>query len=120
MSTYAAVRRSRLLLAALLIVRSAAVAAAEPALEIPDDVIFETDIEYSNPDGQRLELDLARPKTRPTSAPAVLCIHGGGFRAGNRQHHDRLCIQLAQPATWRQPSRTGWRRSISFPPPCTM
>ena len=28
--------------------------------------------------------------------PAVLCIHGGGFRAGTREGYDGLCTKLAQ------------------------
>ncbi len=64
-------------------------------IKVPDDVIFEPNVEYSNPDGQHLQLDLARPKANG-SFPAVICIHGGGFRAGTRQGYDGLCIKLAQ------------------------
>lgn len=70
--------------------------AADAKVEVPDDVIFETGIEYANPAGEHLTLDLARPKVAKGPLPAIVCIHGGGFRAGNREHHDRLCIQLAQ------------------------
>jgi len=80
----------------ILVIARADPGAAETKLEIPDGVIFETDIEYAHPGGERLALDLARPKTQQGAAPAVVCIHGGGFRAGNREHHDRLCIQLAE------------------------
>jgi acetyl esterase/lipase/sugar lactone lactonase YvrE len=66
------------------------------AQEVPPTVVFEKAIEYANPDGQHLQLDLARPKEGAGPFPAVLCIHGGGFRAGNREHHDRLCIKLAE------------------------
>jgi acetyl esterase/lipase len=88
--------KSCVVLATLFVVGPSGAHAADAKIEVPDDVIFEADIEYANPDGERLELDLARPKTRQGSAPAVVCIHGGGFRAGNREHHDRLCILLAQ------------------------
>jgi acetyl esterase/lipase len=64
-------------------------------LNIPESVRFERDIVFSNPDGERLELDLARPKDS-VKAPAILCIHGGGFRAGTRQGYDGLCIRLAE------------------------
>lgn len=70
--------------------------AADAALEVPAGVTFEKDIEYSSPGGQRLELDMARPQEAKGLSPAIVCIHGGGFRAGNRGHHDRLCLQLAQ------------------------
>jgi acetyl esterase/lipase len=67
---------------------------AKPA--VPDTVAFEPDVEYANPDGQHLQLDLARPKEGKGPFPAVVCIHGGGFRAGTRQGYDPLCIKLAE------------------------
>lgn len=67
---------------------------AQPA--VPDSVTFETGIEYANADGQHLQLNLARPKTGDGPFPAVLCIHGGGFRAGKREGYDALCIKLAE------------------------
>jgi len=70
------------------------VSAAE--LAVPDDVIFERGVEYSNPDDQHLQLNLARPKTATGVLPAVVCIHGGGFRAGSREGYDGLCLKLAQ------------------------
>jgi acetyl esterase/lipase len=67
-------------------------AAAAPAGEI----VFEPGIEYANPDGQHLQLNLARPKEAAGRSPAVLCIHGGGFRAGKREGWDKRCQQLAE------------------------
>src|SRR5690349_17911861 len=64
-------------------------------LEVPEGVQLEKNIEYSNPDGQHLQLDLARPQSA-VNCPAVLCIHGGGFRAGTRQGYDGLCVKLAK------------------------
>lgn len=63
---------------------------------VPASVIWQPGIEYSNPDDQHLQLDLARPKSGDGPFPAVLCIHGGGFRAGTREGYDGLCIQLAR------------------------
>ncbi|MFN0196306.1 MAG: alpha/beta hydrolase fold domain-containing protein [Planctomycetaceae bacterium] len=71
-----------------------ATASAEPT--VPDDVVWETGIEYSNPDDAHLQLNLARPKSGDGPFPTVLCIHGGGFRAGKRESYDALCIKLAQ------------------------
>jgi acetyl esterase/lipase len=65
-------------------------------LKIPDDVLFESGIEFSNADGQHLQLDLARPKSGEGLRPAIICIHGGGFRAGTRDGYDSLCIRLAR------------------------
>lgn len=69
---------------------------ASAAPPVPDSVIWETGIEYSNPGDEHLQLNLARPKTGTGPFPAVLCIHGGGFRAGKRDSYDALCLKLAE------------------------
>lgn len=66
------------------------------APNVPDSVIWEEGIEYTNPDDQHLQLNLARPKTGEGPFPAIICIHGGGFRAGKRDGYDNLCIRLAE------------------------
>ena len=45
--------------------------AQKPAasLKVPEGVVFEPGIEYANPDGQHLQLDLARPKDRRRPVP---------------------------------------------------
>jgi acetyl esterase/lipase len=63
---------------------------------IPDTVLWEEGIEYTNPDNQHLQLNLARPKAGEGPFPAVICIHGGGFRAGKRDSYDTLCVKLAE------------------------
>jgi len=62
------------------------------------DVVFEEGIEYVNPDEQHLKLNLARPKDVAADArlPAVVCIHGGGFRAGKRDGWNDRCKKLAE------------------------
>ncbi len=62
---------------------------------MPADVIYEPDLEYSNV-GESMMLDVVRPRDMSTAHPAILCIHGGGFRAGKRQGYLPLCIKLAQ------------------------
>jgi acetyl esterase/lipase len=62
----------------------------------PDSVIWEENIVYSTPDGESLALNIARPKVESGMRPAVLCIHGGGFRAGKRESYDALCMRLAE------------------------
>ena len=84
------------LAAAALAVRPALAQKAAPKLNVPEGVAWEPNVEYANPDGQHLQLDLARPKTGDGPFPAVVCIHGGGFRAGTRQGYDGLCLQLAR------------------------
>jgi acetyl esterase/lipase len=59
------------------------------------DVSLEKGLEYANPDNQHLQLDLARPPEGDGPFPAVICIHGGGFRAGKRESWDNMCKDLA-------------------------
>src|SRR5215831_14522271 len=73
---------------------AAAASAADPV--IPDSVTWQAGIEYANPDNSHLQLNLARPKNANAACPAVLCIHGGGFRAGKRESYDGLCVKLAE------------------------
>jgi acetyl esterase/lipase len=68
--------------------------AAEPP--VPENVLFERSIEFANPDNQHLQLNLARPKDGDGPFPTIVCIHGGGFRAGTREGYDGLCLKLAQ------------------------
>jgi acetyl esterase/lipase len=82
------------LLAALFAAPAAVPAQRPPA--VPDSITFETGIEYANPDGQHLQLDMARPKTGDGPFPAIICIHGGGFRAGKRESYDGLITRLAK------------------------
>lgn len=63
---------------------------------VPDSVVWQEGVEYSNPDNTHLMLNLARPKNGDGPFPAVLCIHGGGFRAGKRESYDNLCVKLAE------------------------
>ena len=65
-------------------------------LAIPESVVFERGIEFAHPDNQPLQLNLARPKQGNGPFPVVVCIHGGGFRAGTREGYDRLCVTLAE------------------------
>lgn len=84
----------RLLAAAALLAALAFPAAhSQPA---PDDVTVERGVEYSKAGGESLQLNLARPKAGAGPFPAVVCIHGGGFRAGKRESYDALTAKLAQ------------------------
>jgi len=62
------------------------------------EVEFEEGIEYANPDEQHLKLNLARPAEVKDGQrlPAIVCIHGGGFRAGDRKGWDGRCKMLAE------------------------
>ena len=62
----------------------------------PDEIVFEPGIEFSKPGGESLQLNIARPKTPAGKSPTILCIHGGGFRAGKREGWDGRCKMLAE------------------------
>src|SRR6476620_11414401 len=80
----------------VVVVVFAAVALANSvAVRAADEVLFEKGIEFSNPDDQHLQLDMARPEGEGPFA-AVICIHGGGFRAGTRDGYDGLIKKLAK------------------------
>lgn len=64
--------------------------------KIPDTVLAERDVEYSAVGG-RQTLDVIRPRDAATTPrPAVLLVHGGGFRAGNKEGYTTLAIKLAE------------------------
>ncbi len=68
----------------------------QTAPKFPDTVIAERDVEYSAVGG-RQTMDIIRPRVAsPTARPAVLLIHGGGFRAGTKESYLPLAIQLAE------------------------
>ena len=81
-------------LLSLAILATPATAQKQPA--VPATVTFETGIEYTNPDNQHLQLNMTRPKKADGPLPAIVCIHGGGFRAGNRQSYDAQIVRLAE------------------------
>jgi acetyl esterase/lipase len=65
---------------------------------IPDDVLWEPDIEYLTAGAKavNLAMDVVTPRGTGGPYPAVVCIHGGGFRKGERQSQLPLCIKLAR------------------------
>lgn len=67
-----------------------------PKLIVPEGIVFERDIEYANPDNQHLQLNLAYPKSAKGPLPAIVCIHGGGFRAGSREGYNNLILKYAE------------------------
>lgn len=50
---------------------------------------------YADYDGRKLRLDLYRPKKRTKPLPAIVCIHGGGWRNGDRGSQTAVAQTLA-------------------------
>jgi acetyl esterase/lipase len=88
--------RSRFLSLCLVLTAWAVFASPAFTADPPQEILFDTGVEYSNPDNQHLAMNIARPKSATGLRPAILCIHGGGFRAGKREGYDGLCKQLAE------------------------
>ena len=63
--------------------------------QMPAGVSWTGNIEYSNV-GAKMEMDIVRPKNQAGAAPAVLLIHGGGFRRGTRQSYLVQAARLAE------------------------
>lgn len=82
----------RFTLAILALLATSPTVLADP----PDSVLWEEGVVYSTPAGESLAMNIARPKVQNDLLPAVICIHGGGFRAGKRESYDALCIKLAE------------------------
>jgi len=64
------------------------------AQEIPANLIAEMGVAYAQADPQQV-MDIIRPRDNAVH-PAILAIHGGGFRAGSRKGYRATCIALAQ------------------------
>lgn len=64
--------------------------------KIPDSLVADRDVEYSTVGG-RQTLDIIRPRDPSASArPAVVLVHGGGFRRGAKESYLPLAIKLAE------------------------
>ena len=58
-------------------------------------VRVERDLVYGKGGGEELRLDLAMPGEGDGPFPAVVCLHGGGWRSGNRQQLGQTIEALA-------------------------
>ncbi|MVN92606.1 alpha/beta hydrolase [Mucilaginibacter aquatilis] len=63
---------------------------------LPEDVEAIKNISYSTVNKQLLLLDVFAPKRQQKRLPAIIIIHGGGWRSGNRTQHYALAQQLAR------------------------
>jgi acetyl esterase/lipase len=79
-----------------LLALAGALSAQAPATPtIPDSLIAEREVVYSAVGG-RQTMDIIRPREATQVRPAVLLVHGGGFRAGAKESYLPLAITLAE------------------------
>lgn len=82
-------RRSVLLLGLAALGTTAAARADEPP-------VAQNDIVYTRAGDQDLKLDLARPATGDGPFPAIVVIHGGAWRGGDKASNRRVLDELAR------------------------
>lgn len=79
----------------LLLLAPLALAFAQTPFTPPASLEYFPNLEYSNV-GQKVEMDLFKPRQANGPLPAVLFIHGGGFRRGTRQSYLAQAAKLAE------------------------
>ena len=80
-----------------LFLTSSCVLLAQPkGPRIPDTVLADREVEYSAVGGKQT-MDIVRPREASnTPRPAVLLVHGGGFRGGTKEGYISLAVKLAE------------------------
>ena len=81
-----------LLMGLVLFSQTLAYLAAQP----PSSIIFEKDLVYAKVGETELHLDLARPKQGKGPFPVVICVHGGGWKAGSKDQFLQAMYSLSQ------------------------
>jgi acetyl esterase/lipase len=79
----------------LVLLAAAGVLSAQNKPSLPDNVRSELGVVYSTV-GEPQVMDIFLPKTEAVVHPAVLLVHGGGFRAGSKDGYVPLAIEMAQ------------------------
>jgi acetyl esterase/lipase len=62
----------------------------------PEAVTLRRNVSYVQRDWQNLTMDIATPKQGQGPFPAVVCIHGGGWKSGNKKEMLPCLYALAQ------------------------
>ena len=62
----------------------------------PADVEEILDVEYGTGGERKLKLDLYLPKGRTKAGPAIVFIHGGAWKSGNRGQMKFYCVKFAE------------------------
>ena len=65
--------------------------------EIPASIVFEENIIYKSYENRKLHLDLFHPLNKDyQSFPAVMLIHGGGWKSGDKSIVHPMAVKLAE------------------------
>ena len=71
-----------------------------PSCALPQVCLAETrvvrDVEYAAPDGHSLKLDLYLPAEQSTPRPAIVFVHGGGWKNGSKNSAKRTASWMAE------------------------
>jgi acetyl esterase/lipase len=65
------------------------------AIDVPDTVTVERNVEYGKGGDIPLKLDIYSPKVHDDPTPAVIFIHGGAWKGGYRQMYHYYCTKFA-------------------------
>lgn len=66
----------------------------DPPFRLPSGVRLQKDVVYASPDGRDLHLDLFRP-SGGGALPAIVFVHGGGWRNGTKTQFHRQAAHMA-------------------------
>lgn len=67
----------------------------QPPFSLPDSVEMQENVVYATIGERKLRLDLFLPKSGQGPFPAVVYIHGGGWRGGNKRQFQRHAAHMA-------------------------
>lgn len=62
---------------------------------VPSDVQVKNDLVYANYNGREMHIDVYAPKQLKEPRPAILFIHGGGWKSGNKNMEAPMAIHFA-------------------------
>jgi len=66
------------------------------AADPPSTITVDKDVVYMKAGDKPLKMDIAKPKSGEGPFPAVICIHGGGWRGGDKTQMNNSIYALAQ------------------------
>lgn len=73
----------------LLFVTIIAASANQVSAQLPKDAVVNRGIEYANPNGNVLLLDVFRPANSHQPSPVIVFVHGGGWKNGSRKSGEK-------------------------------